>query len=69
MRCRRKTTRVCTWTYMYPVRPSRQPRQRASWPSGQNEPAGTAIPHPDFIVLADPDGNRFCIVDLSHAPD
>jgi hypothetical protein len=23
---------------------------------------------PDFIVLADPDGNRFCIADLSHAP-
>jgi catechol 2,3-dioxygenase-like lactoylglutathione lyase family enzyme len=23
-------------------------------------------PDPDFIVLADPDGNRFCIVDLSH---
>jgi catechol 2,3-dioxygenase-like lactoylglutathione lyase family enzyme len=21
---------------------------------------------PDFIVLADPEGNRFCIVDLSH---
>ena len=21
---------------------------------------------PDFIVLADPDGNRFCIVDASH---
>ena len=21
---------------------------------------------PDFVVLADPDGNRFCIVDLSH---
>lgn len=21
---------------------------------------------PDFIVLADPDGNRFCIMDLSH---
>jgi Glyoxalase-like domain len=21
---------------------------------------------PDFIVLADPDGNRFCIVDLEH---
>jgi len=21
---------------------------------------------PDFIVLEDPDGNRFCIVDLSH---
>ena len=21
---------------------------------------------PDFIVLADPDGNRFCIVDLAH---
>jgi len=26
-------------------------------------------PHdPDFVVLADPDGNRFCIVDLSHEP-
>lgn len=25
-------------------------------------------PDPDFIVLADPDGNVFCIVDLSHAP-
>lgn len=24
---------------------------------------------PDFLVLADPDGNRFCIVDHSHAPD
>jgi catechol 2,3-dioxygenase-like lactoylglutathione lyase family enzyme len=23
---------------------------------------------PDFVVLADPDGNRFCIVDLSHQP-
>jgi catechol 2,3-dioxygenase-like lactoylglutathione lyase family enzyme len=22
---------------------------------------------PDFVVLADPDGNRFCIVDLTHA--
>ena len=21
---------------------------------------------PDFIVLADPDGNRFCLVDLTH---
>lgn len=21
---------------------------------------------PDFVVLGDPDGNRFCIVDLSH---
>jgi catechol 2,3-dioxygenase-like lactoylglutathione lyase family enzyme len=26
-----------------------------------------SYPHdPDFIVLADPDGNRFCIVDLGH---
>ena len=25
-------------------------------------------PDPDFVVLADPDGNPFCIVDLSHAP-
>lgn len=25
-------------------------------------------PNPDFVVLADPDGNLFCIVDLSHAP-
>lgn len=23
---------------------------------------------PDFVVLEDPDGNRFCIVDLSHDP-
>jgi catechol 2,3-dioxygenase-like lactoylglutathione lyase family enzyme len=23
---------------------------------------------PDFVVPADPDGNRFCIVDLSHEP-
>lgn len=22
--------------------------------------------NPDFIVLEDPDGNRFCVVDLSH---
>jgi predicted enzyme related to lactoylglutathione lyase len=22
---------------------------------------------PDFVVLADPDGNRFCVVDLSHS--
>lgn len=25
-------------------------------------------PHSDFVVLADPDGNRFCVVDLSRAP-
>ena len=25
-------------------------------------------PNPDFVVLADPDGNVFCVVDLSHAP-
>jgi catechol 2,3-dioxygenase-like lactoylglutathione lyase family enzyme len=25
-------------------------------------------PEPDFVVLADPDGNPFCIVDLSRAP-
>jgi hypothetical protein len=24
---------------------------------------------PDFVVLADPDGNRFCIVDLAHSCD
>jgi catechol 2,3-dioxygenase-like lactoylglutathione lyase family enzyme len=24
---------------------------------------------PDFVVLADPDGNRFCIVDLGHPHD
>ncbi|MFD6277482.1 VOC family protein [Streptomyces sp. NPDC060209] len=24
-------------------------------------------PEPDFVVLADPDGNIFCVVDLSHA--
>ncbi|WP_369213120.1 VOC family protein [Streptomyces flavofungini] len=25
-------------------------------------------PDPDFVVLADPDGNLFCVVDLSSAP-
>jgi predicted enzyme related to lactoylglutathione lyase len=25
-------------------------------------------PVPDFVVLADPDGNVFCVVDLSRAP-
>ncbi|HWU05746.1 MAG TPA: VOC family protein [Streptomyces sp.] len=25
-------------------------------------------PEPDFVVLADPDGNIFCVVDLSHTP-
>ncbi|GAB2768446.1 VOC family protein [Amycolatopsis magusensis] len=25
-------------------------------------------PNPDFVVLADPDGNPFCVVDLSVAP-
>lgn len=24
--------------------------------------------YPDFVVLADPDDNIFCVVDLSHAP-
>jgi catechol 2,3-dioxygenase-like lactoylglutathione lyase family enzyme len=25
-------------------------------------------PQPDFVVLADPDGNHFCVVDRSRAP-
>ncbi|MGH3353649.1 MAG: VOC family protein [Nocardioides sp.] len=25
-------------------------------------------PNPDFVVLADPDDNLFCVVDLSYAP-
>jgi catechol 2,3-dioxygenase-like lactoylglutathione lyase family enzyme len=32
--------------------------QRVEWDSYPADP--------DFVVLADPDGNRFCIVDLSH---
>jgi Glyoxalase-like domain len=32
--------------------------RRADWDSYPDDP--------DFIVLEDPDGNRFCIVDLSH---
>jgi len=32
--------------------------ERVDWDSYPDDP--------DFIVLADPDGNRFCIVDLSH---
>jgi predicted nucleic acid-binding protein/catechol 2,3-dioxygenase-like lactoylglutathione lyase family enzyme len=29
---------------------------------------GSYPPDPDFVVLADPDGNPFCVVDLSRAP-
>jgi catechol 2,3-dioxygenase-like lactoylglutathione lyase family enzyme len=32
--------------------------ERVEWDSYPDDP--------DFVVLADPDGNRFCIVDLSH---
>ena len=32
--------------------------RRADWDSYPEDP--------DFIVLEDPDGNRFCIVDLTH---
>lgn len=36
---------------------------------GATEPHWDRYPaHPDFVVLADPDGNVFCVVDLSHAP-
>ena len=34
--------------------------QRVDWPHYP--------PEPDFVVLADPDGNLFCVVDLSNAP-
>jgi catechol 2,3-dioxygenase-like lactoylglutathione lyase family enzyme len=33
--------------------------RRVDWDSYPDEP--------DFVVLADPDGNRFCIVDLAHS--
>jgi hypothetical protein len=26
-------------------------------------------PEPDFVVLADTEGNRFCVIDTSHPPD
>jgi catechol 2,3-dioxygenase-like lactoylglutathione lyase family enzyme len=32
--------------------------QRVDWDSFPDDP--------DFVVLADPDGNRFCLVDLGH---
>jgi catechol 2,3-dioxygenase-like lactoylglutathione lyase family enzyme len=32
--------------------------QRVDWPDYPEDP--------DFVVLADPEGNRFCIVDLGH---
>jgi catechol 2,3-dioxygenase-like lactoylglutathione lyase family enzyme len=32
--------------------------ERVDWDSYSDDP--------DYVVLADPDGNRFCIVDLSH---
>ena len=35
----------------------------ASVPAWDDYPA-----EPDFVVLADPDGNVFCVVDLSRAP-
>jgi catechol 2,3-dioxygenase-like lactoylglutathione lyase family enzyme len=34
--------------------------RRVAWDSYPDDP--------DFVVLADPDGNRFCIVDLGHVP-
>ncbi len=34
--------------------------ERVDWDSYPDDP--------DFVVLADPDGNRFCIVDLGHEP-
>lgn len=36
---------------------------------GATEPDWDLYPsEPDFVVLADPDGNLFCVVDLSRAP-
>ncbi|WP_067451114.1 VOC family protein [Actinomadura macra] len=36
---------------------------------GASEVAWDLYPqNPDFVVLADPDGNVFCVVDLSRAP-
>ncbi|ANY05649.1 VOC family protein [Pseudonocardia sp. HH130630-07] len=36
---------------------------------GATPPAWDDYPaEPDFVVLADPDGNVFCVVDLSRAP-
>lgn len=35
---------------------------------GATRPEWTYPPEPDFVVLADPDGNVFCVVDLSRAP-
>lgn len=35
---------------------------------GATRPEWTYPSEPDFVVLADPDGNVFCIVDLSRAP-
>ncbi|MCD2197540.1 VOC family protein [Actinomycetospora endophytica] len=36
---------------------------------GATDPGWEIYPaEPDFVVLADPDGNLFCVVDLSRAP-
>lgn len=36
---------------------------------GATDPGWDSYPaDPDFVVLADPDDNIFCVVDLSHAP-
>ena len=59
----RGTTSTCT----SPTRPSRRQRQTAWCRSAPAASTGTAfLDDPDFIVLADTEGNRFCIVNLGH---
>ena len=48
------------------------------WPTSSSPPNPMVVrapvgfpenaPEPDFVVLTDPDGNVFCVVDLSRAP-
>ena len=52
---------------MSPTPPSRRPKQRGWSGLGAQSVEWDSYPDDaDFVVLADPDGNRFCIVDLSH---
>jgi Glyoxalase-like domain len=46
------------WRVLAPAQAGELGAQRVSW---DRYPAD-----PDFVVLADPEGNRFCIVDVSH---
>jgi hypothetical protein len=54
---------------MSPTSASRRRRRRRLISLGARRVRWEYPQDPDFIVLEDPEGNRFCIVDLSHEYD